>query len=371
MTPAAPTATWRRVCEEYFSRLIEDLEQQVESEVESRVTAAIDAAIRGAVSDAVGESRRALAEELNQAVRRLRQAANADDLYAILLDVTLPFCEQAAVFSIHEKVAHAERMRLPSDVHSGENGAAESLPALQFPVSDAAAFSTAIDTRDPVIAMSTPAEVSSPLVLLFGHKPEERVYLFPLHAGATVTGLFYATGNVQAPLLELLSEVAGLELHILTAVPAAASAAVVMAPQPDQKPPDQLVTLSDSAGKPPHAGAASAAATPAIDHAPRQHTEWWNLSRAEQQMHLAAQRFARVMVAEMRLGRPEALHSGREARDIYAGLQTQIDAARDKFREKHMTTSPTMVDYLHLELVRSLADDDPILLGPNYPGPLV
>jgi hypothetical protein len=26
---------------------------------------------------------------------------------------------------------------------------------------------------------------------------------------------------------------------------------------------------------------------------------------------------------------------------------------------------------LHLELVRSLANDDAILLGPNYPGPLV
>ena len=63
MTPAAPTATWRRVCEEYFSRLIEDLEQGVESEVESRVTAAMEAAVRGAVTDAIVESRRALAEE--------------------------------------------------------------------------------------------------------------------------------------------------------------------------------------------------------------------------------------------------------------------------------------------------------------------
>jgi len=28
---------------------------------------------------------------------RLRQAANVDDLYSVLLDVTVPFCEQAAV----------------------------------------------------------------------------------------------------------------------------------------------------------------------------------------------------------------------------------------------------------------------------------
>src|SRR5258708_13328610 len=100
MTPSAPTATWRRVCEEYFSRLIEDLEQQVESEVESRVTAAINAAVRGAVADAASESRRALAEDLNQAVRRLRQAANVDDLYSLLHDSTVPFSAPPPLFPL-------------------------------------------------------------------------------------------------------------------------------------------------------------------------------------------------------------------------------------------------------------------------------
>jgi hypothetical protein len=367
MTPSAPTATWRRVCEEYFSRLIEDLEQQVESEVESRVTAAIDAAVRGAIADAASESRRALAEELNQAVRRLRQAANADDLYAVLLDVTVPFCEQAAIFSIHERVAHAERMRRPSEVHSGENGAAPSLPALEFPVSEAAAFSTAIDTRDPVIAMSTPAEVSGPLVALFGHMPDERVYLFPLHGGSEVTALFYAAGHLQPPPLELLAEVAGLQLQIWHAETAAPT--LTIAPPAEPTPAHALVNISGSPAKPSEPGKA-ATAVAAAGNAPRQHTEWWNLSREEQQKHLAAQRFARVQVAEMRLGKPDALREGREAGNIYAPLQAQIDAAREKFRELHMT-APTMVDYLHLEMIRSLADDDAILLGTSYPGPLV
>jgi len=30
-----------------------------------------------------------------------------------------------------------------------------------------------------------------------------------------------------------------------------------------------------------------------------------------------------------------------------------------------------MVDYLHLELLRTLANDDSDLLGKDYPGPLV
>jgi hypothetical protein len=304
-----------------------------------------------------------LAEDLNQAVRRLRQAANVDDLYSVLLDVTVPFCEQAAVFSIHEKMARAECMRRPAEV--GENGSAASLPALEFPVSEAAAFSTAIETRDPVIAMSTPAEVSAPLVELLGHKADERVYLFPLHGASEATALLYAAGHLQPPPLELLAEVAGLQLHIWSAeatVPAPAIAA-----QPEPRPAEELVAIAGFSTRPSNAQQAAAAA---VIPAPRQHTEWWNLSREQQQLHLAAQRFARVQVAEMRLGKPDALRSGREARDIYASLQALIDAARENFRERHMT-APTMVDYLHLELVRSLADDNAILLGPTYPGPLV
>src|SRR5689334_6309039 len=255
MTPSAPTATWRRVCEEYFSRLIEDLEQQVESEVESRVTAAIEAAVRGAVVDAIGESRRALAEELNQGVRRLRQAADADDLYSTLLDVTVPFCEQAAVFSVHEKRARAERMRRPAEVHAGEDGTASSLPALEFPVSEAAAFATALDTRDPVIAMSTPAEVSPALVRLLNHKPDERAYLFPLAAGETVAGIVYASLNVPAQPIELFSEVAGLQLRALGFGPDRAAASEVSfqaaASGADQQPLEPLVSISGPVGQQP------------------------------------------------------------------------------------------------------------------------
>lgn len=367
MTPAAPTAAWRKVCEENFSRLIEDLEQQVESEVESRVAAAVGAAVRGAVTDAIGDSRRALAEELNQGVRRLRQAADPDDLYSTLLDVTLPFCDQAAVFSICEKRARAERMRRPAEVHAGEDRAAASLPALEFPVSEAAAFATALDSRDPVIAMTTPAEVSPALVRLLNHKSDERAYLFPLAAGDTVAGIFYASSNVQAQPIELFSEVAGLQLRALASGPDRAAAPEVFLQADvsgaDQQPSEPLVSISGPVSKQP-----KESGTPSGVPAP--HNQWWDLSPKEQQQHLAAQRFARVQVAEMRLARPDAVRSGRVARDLYGAFKESVDAARSGFREKHMA-SPTMVDYLHLELVRSLAHDDANLLGPSYPGPLV
>ena len=60
------------------------------------------------------------------------------------------------------------------------------------------------------------------------------------------------------------------------------------------------------------------------------HSEWWDLSRDAQHLHLAAQRFARVKVAEMRLEMPEAVRSGKEAHNIYRSLKSRIDAARER-----------------------------------------
>ena len=96
-----------------------------------------------------------------------------------------------------------------------------------------------------------------------------------------------------------------------------------------------------------------------------------SLPAEEQQVHLRAQRFARVHAAEMRLhaaagraGRPRTSRSVRRP----AGADRR--RARE-FREAFFLTCPSMVDYLHLELVRTLANDDAELLGKDYPGPLV
>jgi hypothetical protein len=85
---------------------------------------------------------------------------------------------------------------------------------------------------------------------------------------------------------------------------------------------------------------------------------------------LSAQRFARVKIAEIQLYQATAVKAGREARDLYGSLQPHIDAAREAFRARYLTSGHEMGDYLHAELVRELANDDSALLGPGYPGPM-
>jgi hypothetical protein len=90
----------------------------------------------------------------------------------------------------------------------------------------------------------------------------------------------------------------------------------------------------------------------------------------QERLHLKARRFARVQVAEMRLREAAAVHSGAAQKNLYECLRPRIDAARAAMRDKFFEPCPGMLDYLHLELVRTLAHDDPELLGKDYPGPL-
>jgi hypothetical protein len=63
--------------------------------------------------------------------------------------------------------------------------------------------------------------------------------------------------------------------------------------------------------------------------------------------------------------------AGRSERNLYAAFKEDIDAARQEFETEFMAATPTMLDYLHLELIGTLANDDVAALGADYPGALV
>ena len=292
-------------------------------------------------AEARERGRRESADQLNQAVRRIRQAADLEELRAILLDTAAAFSTGAALFRIEGPAARGERIR-------GLTGkAAESFGGLEIPLASAAALSGAVETRDPVIAVTSAAQVSDEMVKLAGHPPDGRVTIFPVVVRERVAALVYGWGTVQASALELLSQVAGAvwsEISI-PPVPVAPPELVLIAPAPEPAPPPAA----------PPAPAASA---------------WDRLPPREQQIHLRAQRFARVQAAEMRLREADAVQSGRAQHNLYAALQQPIDTARAAFRKSFFAPCASMVDYLHLELVRTLANDDAELLGQDYPGPM-
>ncbi len=216
---------------------------------------------------------------------------------------------------------------------------------IDVPLSEAPALAAAAASQDPVIAAATATEVSAALVELLGHAPDTRVSIFPVSSnGERVAALVYCWGTVQMAALELLAQAAS---AVWSAIPVPAPQLVSIAPAPE--PPPSLLPATT----------------------PKPAAAWEDLMAADQQIHLRAQRFARVQAAEMRLYHADVVQVGRSRRNLYEALRQPIDDARQSFRSEFFAKCPSMVDYLHLELTRTLANDDPDLFGSTYPGPLV
>ena len=105
--------------------------------------------------------------------------------------------------------------------------------------------------------------------------------------------------------------------------------------------------------------------------APQSEDQEPGFPKEEEALRLRAQRFARVRASEIRLYKANAVRDGRASRKLYAELKEEIDAARVAYARQFLHASSTMPDYLHRELLRTLANDEIDALGEDYPGPLV
>ncbi|HLK67552.1 MAG TPA: hypothetical protein VKU19_29145 [Bryobacteraceae bacterium] len=308
--------------------------------------------VEGLFVDARERSRREYADQLNQIVRRICQSDSTETLGATLLDGARSFATVAALFDIDGDMAKGRQ------ICGVLEDAAEAFRSLEIPLSYAAALAGAVETRDPVVTVTTPGEVSADLMSVVGHTGDGRASIFPLVVRERVIALLYAWGAVQGSTLEMLTQVASsvwsvlsrpAPVELLQIAPAPLAAATE--PEPQVEPEREEKSEPQPASEPASA--------------------WERLGPEEQQIHLRAQRFARVQVAEMRLYNADAVQAGRSRRDIYDALRKPIDASRQKFRETYFSACASMVDYLHLEIVRILANDDPEILGKYYPGSLV
>lgn len=275
-------------------------------------------------------ARRELSEFLNNAARRMRQAETRDVWTATLVEAAASFCSRAALLGLTSGTLKLERA----------SGVELSVP-VEVTVDSAPAFANALQSKDTVIAAATPGELSAAITDALGNSDAKRVYLFPLLSGERAFGVMYA-GEASDPV-----DVSALELLVAlgaSSIPQAASAARKA----------DLVLISGTA-KPVKASAPS----------------WAELPRSERELHLRAQRFARSKVAELVLRKAEQVRQGRASSDLYGTLRSEIDAGRDAFRKQFMENTPSGVDYFHLELLRTLAQEDADALGPEYPGPLL
>ena len=285
---------------------------------------ALEREFEAAQDRTVRSVRSEITNELNQLLRRLRQYGTEGEWVSALLDSAGRFAQQAAIFEVKNNLLVLRgqlKMDLPVD--------------FSFPLSSAAAFASAVQTKDPVVALRSPAEVGEKLST---GNSGQRSYLIPLLNGSRVAAVLFAADgeNTDANGLELVAGIASAMLERKSNVGLHSQ----IAEAPKAKPPVRTLPA------------------------------WADLGEEQRNLHTRAQRFARVTVAEMQLARPEACKAGREQSNLYLFLKSEIERARDAYRKQFMTI-PSMVDYLHLELVRTAAEGDESKLGVEYPGQLV
>ncbi len=319
---------WRDVVDRCHSTLINELAGRFDSAIASERASARQEAERERISTF---------ESLNQTLRRLREAKTESAVFELLAEATTPYAERVVVL----RVAESDQAEDEDEVAELRAVASRGVAAagLTFLASEAAAAAEALTSREPVTALASRPQISGQLAEAL---PGEtgKVYLFPLNSRQNVMAVLIAAGSAVPSALELLCGAAGIRLESLQ------TEALSLKPLPSAG----LVQISDGKTGAPQS--------------------WNDLTPEDQRLHLQAQRVARVKVAEMRLYHADELRNGAASGNVYGSLRAEIDSARTSFLQSFLAKSPTMVDYLHLEILRSLAHDDDRLLGESYPGPM-
>jgi hypothetical protein len=275
-------------------------------------------------------------QALHKAVRRTENSEGRDDVIAALLDGIGPYADRALL------------MQLDGDMITGVCGVPGNEDpyepvSVEIPVEQAPALHNAKQSAEPLVAMRLESEFSSAILGYLGDAADEKIRVFPVLSRGLVKALVLVEAGSKpfhAGSVEILTMAAGNRWQAgkETAEPA------------------QLIAIQGAQEAKPK-------------EAPQQN--WFQLSPQEQEIHLRAQRFARVQVAELRLYQSERVRQSRRDSNIYGVFRNEIDQAREEFRSQFVETCPSMLDYYHMELVRILANENEKVLGPDYPGPLV
>ena len=290
---------WREDLERIFDERFSELAARLQAEFHKELGAQLDSAIPAARYQASRDA----SNLFNQAARRLRQCETQDDWAAALLDATQGLCACAVLFRLDGQILRGIGARgLEDEV------ALQQLRDLSIPIAQAPAFADVLQSRDTVVARRTPEQLSEPVAALFAPLANDNACLFPIALQDRVVAVLCTEAAESADL-------SGLELL------AALASAALSTRHPKAAPLEPLI---------------------------EEHPDWSSLSRQEQELHLRAQRFARVHVAEMRLYKSHAVRTARVRKELYAELKQDIDSGREVFRREFLSASPSMVDYFHL-----------------------
>src|SRR6266849_1436793 len=89
-------------------------------------------------------------------------------------------------------------------------------------------------------------------------------------------------------------------------------------------------------------------------------------SPEDQDVHRKAQRFARLLVDEIKLYNQAKVAEGRKNNNLYDRLKEAIEKSRATYQKRYGNTVAASGNYFQHEIIRSLAEDDLSIMGANF-----
>ncbi len=316
---------------------------------------------------------------LVQSVSSIHAGATQKEILRSLLDTGSSYAARLALFVVKAGAATGWQGRGLGDDDSVKD----------FPL-DINSGPVAHAFQNRVVTPANIAEMDRRFVKQFGGPENEQILVLPLVLKEKVAALLYADGGANGALdvapLEILVMATSTWLEVVSlrkqtqkeVVESAAGVERAPAPVPVQTVssfPDPFAahTPKHTAPKPApepepaaevvevsaHAAAASAAAAPAAD-------PFAGLSAEDADTNRKAQRFARLLVDEIKLYNQAKVAEGRRNRDLYDRLKEDIEKSRSTFQKRYGNTTAATGDYFQKEVIRSLAEDDLTVMGANF-----
>lgn len=317
---------------------------------------------------------------LVQAVSSIHAGTTQKEILKALLDAGTGYGSRVALFVVKGGAASGWQAR----------GFGEDETIKDFPL-DLSTGPASHAYQNRTVTPANIAEMDRRFVKQFGGPENEQILILPLVLKDKVAALLYADGGAEGRLdaasLEILvmSTSAWLEVTSLRkqaaqkdmdsvppverpSVPAPAPVQSVSSfsdpfaahtpkhiakPAPEPEPAAEVVEVAASAAS------ASAAAAPAAD-------PFAGLSAEDADTHRKAQRFARLLVDEIKLYNQAKVNEGRRNKDLYDRLKEDIEKSRATFQKRYGSTAAASGDYFQKEVVRSLAEDDLSVMGDSF-----
>ena len=370
-----------QIVEKVVTQVLDGHIPQLRDELVRRVLDELPQSLPAGTAGVSGESG---AANLLKAIAVIHAGTTQREILRALLDNTVRYSGRVALFVIKSGAATGWQGR--GFTKDGDDTIKDFALDVSVGVPE-----QALRSRMPFSGASK--EIDAEFVSRFGGPADDQVLVLPLLLKEKVAALVYADagaeagGKMDTPALELLVlatsawlEVASLRkqaqkdetaeaagektesappVHATSApsdpfaahapkhvVPVAAP--VVVAEQP------AAVTYAE-----PIAASAAAAPAPAAD-------AFANLSPEDADVHRKAQRFARLLVDEIKLYNQVKVTEGRKHKDLYDRLKEDIEKSRATYQKRYGSTVAGGADYFSQEVVRSLAEDDRSIMGANF-----